>query len=229
MSQRGLSSRREAEEYIAKGLVFANGTKVIDLGHKVFPDENIILKSKETKVTFLLNKPVGFVSGLPEKQYKCASTLILPKNRSPSDPLLRRFRRSHLKKLAPAGRLDIDSTGLLVFTQNGVIAKKLIAEDTNVEKEYIVKVSGAVNSKILKRLQHGLILDNKPLKPAIIKLIGEERLQFILREGKKRQIRRMCALVGLTVLSLHRTRIGNISIDNIGLGKWRYLGKEECF
>ena len=135
----------------------------------------------------------------------------------------------HLRGLAPAGRLDIDSTGLLVFTQDGRIARQLIGEDSEVEKEYLVRVEGRLPAKGLALLNHGLSLDGEVLKPASVVWQNKDQLRFILREGKKRQIRRMCELVGLNVTGLKRVRIGKVRLGELPLGKWRYLGPDETF
>jgi len=132
-------------------------------------------------------------------------------------------------KLAPAGRLDIDSTGLLVLTEDGVVAKKIIEDNSSIEKEYLVRVAGKIIDNGLNLLNFGLLLDGKPLKKASVTWINENQLQFILKEGKKRQIRRMCELVGLKVTGLKRVRIGKVKLADLPLGKWRFLGDKEHF
>ena len=133
----------------------------------------------------------------------------------------------------PAGRLDIDSVGLLVLTQDGRIAKQLIGEDSTVDKEYLVRVQYSKPGKLpdsdLKRLNHGLILDGKALKPAKVRWQNDDQLSFTLNEGKKRQIRRMCELVGLKVIGLKRVRIGGIKLGDLPTGQWRYLRPDEQF
>jgi 23S rRNA pseudouridine2604 synthase len=138
-----------------------------------------------------------------------------------------------LRGLAPAGRLDIDSTGLLVLTQDGRVARTLIGDDSRIEKEYLVRVQrtqpGPLPAEGLAKLQHGLVLDGKPLKPAKVSWANEDQLRFVLREGKKRQIRRMCELVGLDVTGLKRVRIGSVVLGKLPLGQWRYLRPDERF
>jgi len=234
MAYRGMCSRREADRYIEKGLVFVDGELISELGTKIFPDAKIELSPEglarqQTQVTVLLNKPVGYVSGQPEKNYKEALDLIRPDNRWIQGRSPRKFNYGQLKGLVPAGRLDIDSTGLLVLTQDGRIAKKIIGETSNVPKEYLVRVTGKLTDNGLKRLNHGLALDAKRLKPAKVSWQNDDQLRFILREGKKRQIRRMCELVGLQVVGLKRVRIGNVMLGNIPPGQWRYLGQNETF
>jgi len=234
MSHRGLCSRREADRYIERGLVFVDGERISELGTKISPDAKIELseegrKRQETQVTVLLNKPIGYVSGQPEKNYKAAVELISPNTRWENDKSSRQFNFGQLKGLVPAGRLDIDSTGLLILTQDGRIAKKVIGETSDVPKEYLVRVTGQLSDDGLQLLNHGLSLDEKTLKPAKVSWQNDDQLRFILREGKKRQIRRMCELVGLQVVGLKRVRIGNVMLGNIPPGQWRYLGEKESF
>lgn len=232
MSERGMCSRREADDYISRGWVYVDGVKVEELGTRIEPSSKITLdKRSQTiqKVTILLNKPVGYVSGQAESGYRPAIKLAIPDNHFPGDPSKTRFVRQHLRGLAPAGRLDIDSTGLLVLTQDGRIAKKLVGEDSSIEKEYLVRVEGKLSDRDLKLLKHGMSLDGKPLKPAKVSWLNEDQLRFVLREGKKRQIRRMCELVGLTITGLKRVRIGSVSLGKLPVGQWRYLGDHEKF
>lgn len=234
MSERGLCSRREADGYIEQGLVFVDGRRVSELGTKVDPDCAIRLDAEANtrqaeRATILLHKPVGYVSGQPEPGCEPAAALIRADTRWPADRAARRFERAHLKGLAPAGRLDIDSTGLLVLTQDGRIAKQLIGDDSDVEKEYLVRVEGRLDEKGLALLNHGLSLDGRKLRPARVVWQNADQLRFILREGRKRQIRRMCELVGLKVAGLKRVRIGRVRLGELPLGQWRYLRADERF
>ena len=232
MSERGICSRREADEYIARGWVFVDGVRVSELGTKVLPGVAVILDraaeaTQSGRMTVLLNKPIGYVSSQPEPGYKPAIVLILPENQMQGETI--EFKREHLKELAPAGRLDIDSTGLLVLTQDGRVAKQLIGEDADMDKEYLVRVEGTLSPVDLKRLNHGLSLDGKALKPAKVRWQNDDQLNFVLREGKKRQIRRMCELVGLRVVGLKRIRIGRVVLGDLPIGQWRYLRADESF
>ena len=238
MSELGLCSRREADDWIAKGWVKVDGQVIAELGSKVLPHQKITIErqaqaEQSRRVSVLINKPIGFVSGQAEDGYKPAVTLVRPENRWAEDKLPLQFSAAQLKSLVPAGRLDIDSTGLLILTQDGRIAKTLIGEDTSVEKEYLVRVKYTKGAKFpeheLKRLNHGLTLDGKALLPAKVRWQNEDQLCFILREGKKRQIRRMCEMVGLQVLALKRVRIGRVKLGNLPMGQWRYLGADEQF
>lgn len=234
MAQRGMCSRREADRYIEQGLVMVDGRKISELGTKVSPEAEIELASEGRKqqsrqVTILINKPIGYVSGQPEDGYKAAVSILGHQSRWREDRSPRKFNPGQLKGLAPAGRLDIDSNGLLVLTQDGRVARKLIGEDSVVDKEYLVRVTGKLSDAGLKLLNHGLSLDGKKLKPAKVSWQNDDQLRFILREGKKRQIRRMCEMVDLNVVGLKRIRIGKIVLGNLPNGKWRYLGDREQF
>ena len=234
MAELGLCSRREADEYIEKGWVRVDGRVVSELGARVKPGQAIELDrrgqtAQDRRVTILLNKPVGYVSGQAEDGYEPASVLITAENRWAEDPSETRFLNTHHRGLAPAGRLDIDSIGLLVFTQDGRIARALIGEDSAIEKEYHVRVEGSLDAEGLKLLNHGLSLDGEALRPAKVSWLNEDQLRFVLREGKKRQIRRMCELVGLKVVGLKRVRIGRVMLGNLPPGQWRYLGANELF
>jgi len=234
MAELGLCSRREADEYIAQGWVKVDGVVVDVLGSKVLPDQKITLEksaqlAQAQRMTVLINKPVGYVSGQAEKGYQPAVVLFKPENQWSEDPSGVKFSPYQLKGLAPAGRLDIDSVGLLVLTQDGRVAKQLIGEDSQIEKEYMVRVEGKLSDAGLKLLNHGLSLDGEALKPARVWWQNEDQLRFILKEGKKRQIRRMCELVGLKVVGLKRIRIGRIMLGNLPTGQWRFLGADERF
>ena len=233
MAQRGICSRREADEFISRGLVFVDGVKIDTLGTKVLPSQSIMLaeaaeKEQQALVTILLNKPIGYVSGQPEKGYKPAIELLTPENRA-ADFEGAAFQKEHLRGLAPAGRLDIDSKGLLVFTQDGRLARQLTGERSQVEKEYLVRVAGELDEKELALLRHGLSLDGKPLLPARVEWINPHQLRFVLLEGRKRQIRRMCDQAGLKVTGLKRVRIGKVRLGKLPEGQWRYLLPGEIF
>ena len=232
MAERGLCSRREADGYIEQGLVFVNGERVTQLGTRAAPDAEIRLapqarRTQARQVTLLLHKPVGYVSGQAEDGYRPAAALICAATQAEGDKP--RFQPAHARGLAPAGRLDIDSTGLLVLTQDGRIARQLIGADSRVDKEYLVRVEGKLDARGLALLNHGLELDGKPLRPARVTWTNAEQLRFVLREGRKRQIRRMCELVGLRVTGLKRVRIGRVRLGELPPGQWRFLREDETF
>ncbi|HEY5580887.1 MAG TPA: pseudouridine synthase [Rhodoferax sp.] len=261
MAELGLASRREADEWIGKGWVKVNGV-VAAMGMQVLPDVRIEIDKQAQgqqakQVTVLVHKPIGLVSGQAEDGHLPAITLVQPQNRWTQDNARFFFHPSQLKSLVPAGRLDIDSTGLLVLTQDGRVARQLIGEDAVMEKEYLVRVvyhgdQGAPGSTSqlsriddddpvstdvqsvfprdkLALLRHGLSLDGQALQAAKVDWQNPEQLRFVLTEGKKRQIRRMCELVGLKVVGLKRVRIGNVMLGNLPLGQWRYLAPHEKF
>jgi 23S rRNA pseudouridine2604 synthase len=242
MAELGLCSRREADDWIAKGWVRVD-SRVAVMGLKVVPDARIEVDpqaqgQQSRQVTILLNKPIGYVSGQAEDGHEPAVVLVQERNHWKGDAAKQRFAPQQLRGLAPAGRLDIDSTGLLVLTQDGRIARQLIGEDSGMEKEYLVRVSfGSVVTDVqsafpaaqLARLRHGLSLDGQPLKPARVDWQNPEQLRFVLMEGKKRQIRRMCELVGLKVVGLKRVRIGRVVLGQLPVGQWRYLAADERF
>lgn len=238
MSELGLCSRREADEWIERGWVRVDGVVVSQLGSKVLPHQRITVERQASaqqakRVTILVNKPVGYVSGQAEDGYKPAVTLVTPDAHWKEDKAPIQFHPSQLRSLVPAGRLDIDSVGLLVLTQDGRIAKQLIGENSSIEKEYLVRVQYSKPGKLpdadLKMLNHGLSLDGKKLLPAKVRWQNDDQLRFILREGKKRQIRRMCEAVGLRVLGLKRVRIGGVMLGDLPQGQWRYLRPDEKF
>jgi len=238
MSELGLASRREADEWIAKGWVRVDGEVVAELGARVLPTQQVTIDKRARtqqaqRVTVLLNKPVGYVSGQAEDGYEPAYVLVTPQNRWADDPTDFAFQREHIRHLAPAGRLDIDSVGLLVLTQDGRIAKQLIGEHSMVEKEYLVRVAPLEGERLsaegLRLLNHGLELDGEALEPARVEWVNDDQLRFVLVEGKRRQIRRMCEAVGLKVTGLKRVRIGRVMLGDLPAGQWRYLGADESF
>lgn len=266
LAELGLCSRREADEWIAHGWVYVNGA-VAEMGVKVTPQDNVTVeraaqRQQDGRVTILLNKPMGYVSAQAEDGHTPAVSLINPRTHWRDDPSGLRFSPPHLRGLAPAGRLDIDSVGLLVLTQDGRVARQLIGEDSALDKEYLVRVvyegpgqaqahhpderraplqeideRDPVSTNVqavfpregLERLRHGLSLDGQPLKPAKVEWQNPEQLRFVLVEGKKRQIRRMCEQVGLKVVGLKRIRMGRVLLGNLPVGQWRFLAPGEQF
>lgn len=227
LADRGLCSRREAESLIEKGWVKVNGEVLKNLGYKVSPKDKVEVDEKaqkhlKNKLTLIIHKPLGYVSAQAEDDYQPAIRLVKPENH-----FGKRAPRISLQGFAPVGRLDIDSTGLLILTQNGKLAKSIIGPTANVEKEYVVLVNGDITQEKVKKLCYGLSLDGKKLKKAVVKQEEKQKLRFILTEGKKRQIRRMCELVDLEVTSLRRVRIGRLKLGALPLGQWRLLKDNE--
>ena len=233
MGELGLCSRREAEQWIVAGWVKVDGEVVDVLGTRVSREARIEVDPRARAqqaelVTVILNKPIGYVSGQAEDGYEPVTVLIRPENRWSGDDSGRRFEPRHLEGLAPAGRLDIDSTGLMVYTQDGRVAKHLVGGN-DVEKEYLVRVQGELSAEGMARLRHGLTLDGVKLKPAQVSWQNADQLRFGLREGRKRQIRRMCETVGLKVTGLKRIRTGRVLLGALPIGQWRFLGVDEAF
>jgi 23S rRNA pseudouridine2604 synthase len=253
MADLGLCSRREADDWIERGWVRVNG-EVARLGQTVTAADRVDVlpvarRRQDGRVTILLHKPVGYVSGQPEDGYQSAAVLVRPENQWRGDPGRRQgptWQPGHGRGLAPAGRLDIDSTGLLVLTQDGRVARALVGADSDIEKEYLVRVHWAPNgprgagvvredvrrvvpAERIALLRHGLSLDGRALAPAQVEWQNAEQLRFVLKEGRKRQIRRMCELVGLHVVGLKRVRMGRVRLGDLPPGQWRYLHADEHF
>ena len=244
MAELGLCSRREADAWIEQGWVRVNGKPAV-MGQPVAANARIEIdrqaeQQQRQQVTILINKPVGYVSGQAEDGHEPAVVLVQPQNRWSECNSRMRWGHEQLRGLAPAGRLDIDSIGLLVLTQDGRVARQLIGEDSGMEKEYLVRVSlgvGGESSNVqavfaadkLRLLNHGLSLDGQALRPAQVSWQNPEQLRFVLKEGKKRQIRRMCEQVGLHVTGLKRVRIGRVNLGHLPVGQWRYLAPHEGF
>jgi len=227
LAQSGVCSRREAEALIGEGLVYIDGERVDDAGRKIQPGQTLTLTDKaEGRLegfTAVLNKPTGFVSGQPEPGYTPAVRLLTRGALVGESAVIPDAKMS----LPPLGRLDLDSHGLLILSNDGVLAKAVIGPQSELDKEYVVRVAGRIDEPALKRLRHGLELDGRKLRPAKVEVIEGQILRFVLTEGRNRQIRRMCEMVDLEVVDLIRVRIGPLKLDNLPEGKWRMLTPEE--
>ena len=209
-----IASRREADKLIKDGKVKVNGEIIINPAIQVRENDKIICDIedyKNEKIYIKLNKPVGYVVSNNKKEGKPIYKLLDEK----------------LKKLYPIGRLDKDSKGLILFTNDGVFSRKIIGEESECEKEYYVKLEGNISDGALKKLEFGISLDGKKLKPAIVKRVSKNSFNIILKEGRNRQIRRMCEKVGFEVILLKRLRISNIYLNDLQEGKFEYLTKDE--
>lgn len=220
----GVASRREAEELIQSGRVAVNGTAVTELGAKVDPDKATItldgkaVNLRPQKVYVLLNKPGGYVS-------------------TTRDPHALRVVTDLVKDVGvpvyPVGRLDVDTEGLLILTNNGDFTFRMTHPRHQVPKTYRAEVKGMVTQETVNRLATGVILEDGPTAPAQVRLhaLNTARqtsvLQIVIHEGRRRQIRRMLDTVGHPVVRLTRTRIGNLSLRKIRPGEWRFLKPEE--
>lgn len=220
LSAAGVTSRRGAEQYLLAERVTVNG-RTASLGDKADPERDEIrvdgapLTRAEKRTYLMLNKPRGYVTTLSdEKGRKTVAQLV----------------RSCGARVWPVGRLDLDSEGLLLMTDDGALTHRLIHPSHEVEKEYHVWVSGDAG-KALPVLRGPITLDEVPLRPAQVELLGREGgvyiLSVVIHEGKNRQVRRMCALAGLTVRRLRRVREGTLHLGDLPPGQWRPLTAEE--
>jgi 23S rRNA pseudouridine2604 synthase len=228
LAQNGVCSRREAEELIGRGLVSIDGETVTDPGRKILPGQTLELadgavRDQDAKLSVMIHKPVGIVSSQPEPGQTPAVRLLTREALWGESAVIPGFEH----KLAPMGRLDMDSRGLLLMSEDGVLAKAIIGPQSDLEKEYLVTVAGQITEGRLSLLRHGLQLDGRKLQPARVSMVRGQQLRFILKEGRNRQIRRMAELVGLTVTDLYRIRIGPLSIGDLPEGSWRPLTAAE--
>jgi len=228
LAQSGVCSRREAEALIARGLVQIDGETVADPGRKIQAGQTLVLNDSaqahlDTQLSVVVHKPVGIVSAQPEgAQVPAARLLTKAALFGPPSPI-----PDVRTRFAPMGRLDMDSRGLLILSEDGVLAKAIIGPESDLEKEYLVQVAGPIDERKLGLLRHGLQLDGRTLRPAKVSLISDQRLRFVLKEGRNRQIRRMCELVGLNVVDLLRIRIGPLELGDLPEGRWRPLTVDE--
>jgi 23S rRNA pseudouridine2604 synthase len=225
LAHNGVCSRREAEALIARGLVSIDGETVADVGRKIANGQTLVLADDSTApaLTLMINKPVGIVSSQPDPGQIPAVRLLTRDALWGSADVI----PDKQNRLAPVGRLDMDSRGLLILSEDGVVAKAVIGPESELEKEYLVRVNGEITGEKVELLRHGLELDERKLRRADVTQIDERQLRFVLKEGRNRQIRRMCSLVRLAVTDLVRIRIGPIHLDGLPEGKWRPLSPQE--
>jgi 23S rRNA pseudouridine2604 synthase len=228
LAQSGVCSRREADDLIARGLVAIDGETVADAGRKIQPGQTLVLSDAaqsqlDASFSVLLHKPEGVVSAQPDPDQVPAVRLLTKAALLGESPAIPDADTS----LAPLGRLDMDSRGLLILSDDGVLAKALVGPESDLDKEYLVRVTGKITEGKLGQLRHGLRLDGRQLRPAKISVVGDQQLRFILKEGRNRQIRRMCELVGLHVTDLFRVRIGPLLLGDLPEGRWRVLTPAE--
>ncbi len=228
LAQAGVCSRREAEELIEAGAVLIDGERVSDVGRKISAGQTLVLNDRAelglgAQVSVMIHKPVGVVSAQPDPGQTPAARLLTSERQAGSGAV-----PSSRASLPPLGRLDQDSRGLLLLSEDGVLAKAIIGPESEIDKEYVVTVTGKVTRDRVQRLRHGLELDGRKLKPAKVTLQDVQVLRFVLNEGRNRQIRRMCELVELEVTDLIRVRIGPLELGDLPEGKWRHLTAQEC-
>lgn len=228
LARSGVCSRREADALIAQGLVSIDGCAITDAGHRIEAGQTLTLADAaasqlDRALSAVLHKPVGIVSAQPEPGQVPAVRLLTREALVGASPVI----PGRDTRLAPVGRLDMDSRGLLILSEDGVVAKAVIGPDSLLEKEYRVAVLGQITEARLGFLRHGLELDGRRLRPAEVAVISDQRLRIVLREGRNRQIRRMCELVDLKVVDLFRVRVGPIQLGNLPERRWRVLTQQE--
>ena len=219
LAECGIASRRKCEEYIIQGKVQVNGKTITELGVKVNPEKDKItfegknVKQEERKVYILLNKPIGDVT-TSDEQFGRDKVLDLVKVR---------------ERVVPVGRLDMYTSGALILTNDGDFVYKVTHPKHEITKTYTVTVKGIIKNEEVEQLRKGVKIDDYTTRPAKVKILKTDeekdisRLEITIHEGKNRQVRRMCESVGRRVIALHRSKIGNIGVKDIELGKWRYL------
>ncbi|WGU39557.1 MULTISPECIES: pseudouridine synthase [unclassified Phenylobacterium] len=228
LAQSGVCSRREAEGLIAQGLVFIDGERVDDAGRKILQGQTLVLNDSaqeklSSSLSIVLHKPMGIVSSLPQDDQIEAVTLLTRDALWGGEATI----PTAANNLAPLGRLDRESRGLLVLSEDGVLAKALIGPESEMDKEYNVLLTGVVTPQKIALLRHGLELDGRKLRPAKVTQVTEQKLNIVLKEGRNRQIRRMAELVELRVVDLMRVRVGPLKLGDLPEGKWRPLSAEE--
>nr|HXK50469.1 pseudouridine synthase [Clostridiales bacterium] len=220
MADKGIASRRKCEEFITDGLVRVNGKVVTELGTKVDPDKDAV-EVNESKVEavkadyiyIMLNKPAGYITSL--------------KQADSSSPLVTDLLKKVKDRVYPVGRLDKDSSGLLLLTNDGDFAYKLMHPSFEKEKEYIVTTEQTVTRTMIERFQKGIIIEGRKTYPAKVKRIELTKISIVIKEGRNRQIRKMLQKVGNTVISLQRVRINNLILGKLKEGEYRFLTKSE--
>jgi len=233
MAQAGVCSRREAEAFIEQGFVSIDGETVTEPGRKIEAGQTLVLNDSAQKalgaqMTLVIHKPEGMVSAHPEPHQQAAFSLITRDRLwAPREDFGRIRIPAADDSFPPLGRLDQDSRGMLLLSEDGVLAKAVIGPESEIEKEYLVRVRGEITDRKIAGLRHGLYLDGRALLPAKVTLIEDQQLRIILKEGRNRQIRRMCEAVGLYVSDLLRIRVGPVQMGGLPEGMWRPLHPQE--
>lgn len=232
MAARGLCSRREAERLIDAGAVLVDGAAVVAQGAKAAPDADIRITDAGLRLlggraTVLLHKPLGIVSTQPEPGQTPAWRLVRAGTRRGAvDAAVERSVLADPQSLSVAGRLDRASRGLLVLTQDGTVARRIIGGN-GVEKEYLVRTDAPATDGQVRKLNGPMRLDGEPLLPMRVTRVDSDTLRFVLVEGKKHQIRRCARTVGLNVVDLFRVAVGPLALGDLPEGCWRVAGDDE--
>lgn len=223
LAEAGVASRRKAEELISQGKVKVNNKVVIELGTKINPQkdkveyEGKVVTIQEEKIYILLNKPIGYVTTAKD-QFNRDSVLDLVKVK---------------QRIVPVGRLDMYTSGALILTNDGDFVYQVTHPKHEIEKTYTVTLKGIVSKEAVENLRKGVRIEDYTTRPAKVKILktdeekSQSRLEITIHEGKNRQVRKMCEAVNYKVLALHRSKIAEIGVKDLPLGKWRYLDDKE--
>ena len=223
LARAGVASRRGSEDLMTAGRVSVNGRTVTELGSKVDPQRDVVavdgreVHLADGAVYLMLHKPAGVLTTMKDPQGRPCVAALVPTQRYPG--------------LFPVGRLDCDTTGLLLFSTDGELAQRLLHPSHHVEKTYVARVAGVPSEAQLERLRRGITLDDGPCQPAKVRLLGtqggEARVRIVIAEGRKRQVKRMFSAIHHQVLALHREKFGPLELGGLQEGRWRLLTHEE--
>ena len=233
VAEQAACSRAEAERYVANGGVTVDGVVVEDPASRVLPSQSVVLlpdasMDEAPPVTILLHKPAGMNSGVGARgtnalESLTQETLVVGGHGQP------RFLKRHLARLTLCTPLETDASGLLVYSQDFRVVRKLMDDGERVEHEFVIEVSGGIKEGGLALLNHGLTFSGKPINPMKVSWQSEGRLRFAAKGMRPGQIEHMCAAVGLTVTDIKRLRVGRMSMGGLPAGQWRYLTEYERF
>lgn len=221
MAHAGVASRRKSEDIIAEGRVMVNGETVTEMGFKVDPEVDVIevdgeLISKEKRIYLLLNKPEGYITTVSDPEDRATVMDLIPDLE---------------QRLYPAGRLDYDSSGLLIMTNDGELTYKLTHPKKEVDKKYFVRAEGEIKAEDFNKFEEGMVIDGEKTSPAVIENISYQaeitEFEITIHEGRNRQIRRMCRIAGYSVLKLKRTAFSFLTLEGLDEGEYRFLSEEE--
>ena len=223
LANSGIASRRKCEELILEGKISVNGDIVQELGIKIMPGVDKVtycgklVQNTEKLIYILLNKPIGYVTTAND-QFNRDTVLDLVKVK---------------ERVVPVGRLDMYTSGALILTNDGDFVYKVTHPKHEITKTYTVTLKGIIDNQAVDNLRNGVKIDDYVTRPAKVKILKTDeeknisRLEITIHEGKNRQVRKMCEAVGSKVIALHRSKIGDIGVKDIKLGKWRYLHNYE--
>lgn len=224
LARAGVASRRASEKLIEAGRISVNGQVVTELGTKVDPEADEVrldgapVRKAAEAVTLMLNKPAGYLTSMKDPQGRPCVAQLVPLDEFPA--------------LYPLGRLDYDTTGLLLFSTDGELGNAVLHPSHHVDKTYRALVKGKPSEAALDRLRSGVVLDDGPTQPAEVRLAGRKGknayVEIIIHEGRKRQVKRMCEAIGHPVLQLHRVSFGPLELGDLPEGKYRVLSEQEA-